>query len=98
VEQDDDFFNEKGFWIADKRPQEWSTDKAIASKEFMQVLSSCMGRLKDNQRDAFAMKFIEGLETEEICKELGVSSSNYWILIHRAKLQLRTCLEKTWLN
>ncbi len=95
---DDDFFDEKGFWLPDKRPQDWSTDRAIASKEFMQVLDGCLKRLKAKQRDAFAMKYLEDLETEEICKELSVSSSNYWILIHRAKLQLRSCLEQTWLN
>ena len=42
------------------------------------------------------MKYIEGLESDDICKELNITASNYWVLIHRAKLQLRACLEKNW--
>jgi len=96
-EDDDGFFDERGHWLKDRLPQAWSTDEKVRQDEFKQVLHGCLGRLKDRQRDAFAMKYIEGLETEEVCKELNVSSSNYWVLIHRAKLQLRDCLEKTWI-
>jgi DNA-directed RNA polymerase specialized sigma24 family protein len=44
------------------------------------------------------MKYLEDLEATEICKVLGITTSNYWVLIHRAKLQLRNCLEKNWIN
>lgn len=93
-----DFFDEKGSWLKDKLPQEWTTDRTLQTNEFMQVFEQCMNLLKINQKEAFAMKYVEGLDSEKICKELNVTSSNYWVLIHRAKLQLRDCLEKKWIN
>jgi len=44
------------------------------------------------------MKYFEGVESEAICKELDITASNYWVLLHRAKLHLRSCLEKNWLQ
>jgi DNA-directed RNA polymerase specialized sigma24 family protein len=45
----------------------------------------------------FTMKLIEEEATETICTELRVSASNFWVIIHRAKLNLRACLQKNWI-
>jgi RNA polymerase sigma-70 factor (ECF subfamily) len=37
-----------------------------------------------------------GLETAEICKELALTSTNCWVLLYRARMVLRACLEKNW--
>ena len=42
------------------------------------------------------MKYLDDMDSEEICKELNISSSNYWVLLHRAKVQLRSCIEVNW--
>jgi RNA polymerase sigma-70 factor (ECF subfamily) len=91
-------FNEKGYWIKDMRPQEWGTDEFVNQAEFQSILNECLHHLSKQHQEVFAMKYIENLETEEICKELSISSSNYWVLVHRAKLKLRKCLEINWLN
>ncbi|MCB2221873.1 MAG: hypothetical protein KQI35_15895 [Bacteroidetes bacterium] len=44
------------------------------------------------------MKHLDDVDTDEICKELDITASNYWVIIHRAKLQLRDCLEKNWIK
>ena len=44
------------------------------------------------------MKYLDGLDSEEICKELNITASNFWVLMHRAKLGLRACLEKNWIK
>ena len=44
------------------------------------------------------LKTIQNYETEEICNELRISSSNLWVIIHRARLQLKECLEGNWFN
>ena len=44
----------------------------------------------------FVMRELMGLETEEICKELGISTSNCWVMLYRARMSLRACLERTW--
>ncbi len=44
----------------------------------------------------FLLRTVRNFETEEICKELEISSSNLWVIIHRARHQLRSCMEKNW--
>ncbi|MND07897.1 RNA polymerase sigma factor [compost metagenome] len=44
----------------------------------------------------FTMREVLGLSTEEICKELGITTTNCWVMLHRARLSLRTCLELKW--
>ena len=46
----------------------------------------------------FRMKTIQEFETEEICKELDITASNLWVIIHRARTQLRKCMEDNWFN
>ena len=97
-DDDDDSFDNKGHWMDGKLPKEWSTDNIIQNKEFMQIFLQCKSALKEVQAQVFTMKYIDGEESETICKELEISSSNYWVLIHRAKLQLRSCIEKNWFD
>jgi len=97
---DHTFFDEEEHWRHGMYPKEWSVDfsNRAESKEFYQVFHSCGKKLKAVQNSVFIMKYVDGMESEEICKELGISSSNYWVLIHRAKVQLRACLEKNWMQ
>ncbi|NJE06742.1 DUF1492 domain-containing protein, partial [Thermococcus sp. M36] len=48
------------------------------------------------QHAVFSMKYLDDIDSDEICKQLNITASNYWVLIHRAKTQLRSCLEKNW--
>jgi len=100
LQKSDDFFDEKGSWKKDQRPQNWQMnyDQTIEQKEFYEILQNCIGRLKELQRMAFVMKHMDDAETETICKELNITASNYWVIMHRAKLQLRKCLEKNWIK
>lgn len=93
-----DYFNEKGHWMVDRAPKEWTTDRMLLNKEFMTVFEACKGLLTDTQALVFTMKYLDGDDADDICKELNISSSNYWVIIHRAKLQLRNCLEKNWMQ
>jgi len=93
---DDPYFDEAAHWTQSAAPQEWNTDAPVSNKEFYEVLRKCKNKLKEIQNAVFTMKYLEDLDSEEICKALNLTSSNYWVLIHRAKLQLRACLEKNW--
>ncbi|MCH7534252.1 MAG: sigma-70 family RNA polymerase sigma factor [Bacteroidetes bacterium] len=103
-ESNSDFFEteggRKGMWTTDARPNFWNTDFStpVESKEFYQILKSCMSKLPDQWSSVFALKNMEDLSSKEICKELNISTSNYWVIIHRAKLQLRKCMEMNWAN
>lgn len=97
---DASFFDEEDHWRRGMYPKEWSVDfsNRAETKEFNQVFKSCGKKLKEVQNSVFVMKYVDGLESEEICKELGITAANYWVLIHRAKVQLRACLEKNWMQ
>lgn len=79
-------------------PPRWrfSPRKALEQKEFMAVFASCLGKLQDLQHTAFVLKEVDGLSTEEICKELDISANYLWVLVHRAREQLKKCLEANW--
>ena len=95
-----EYFNENGHWLVDAMPRQWQVDSAssgVETKEFYKVLDDCKNRLKELQKAVFVMKYLDDMDSDEICKELQITPSNYWVLMHRAKLQLRQCLEHNWL-
>ncbi len=98
------YFTEEGFipgeWNKKNAPREWnvSENSNLEKKEFRKILATCVGKLPKMWASVFSLKHIDEESAEEICKELEISSSNYWVIIHRAKLQMRECLEKNWLQ
>ncbi len=86
-------FDADGNWV---RPPA-DIERLLLSKELGAIIHGCMDGLPANQREAFVLREIEGLETAEICKILAVSITNFGVLIHRARARLRECLElKGW--
>jgi len=98
--EEDLYFDEVEHWTPSTRPNEWGInyDQPVETKEFYSILDKCKQKLKDIQQAVFVMKYMEDLDADEICKALNITPSNYWVLIHRAKLHLRKCLEKNWVN
>lgn len=68
-------------------------ERLFESKQAGLAIQSCMEGLPANQREVFVLREIQGLETQEICKILGVSATNMGVLMHRARARLRECLE-----
>ena len=94
----DSSFNDEGDWRI--RPSKWAIDpmKLYDQKEFLDVLYNCLGELPERQAEAFMMREIDGFSTEEICKVLNISATNSWVMLYRARMWLRRCLENNWLN
>ena len=94
------YFDHTGHWTASAAPGEWGDAAEVPGqqKEFFSILRICTGKMKTVQQKVFAMKYLDEMKTEDICSVLDISLSNYWVLIHRAKLHLRDCLEKNWLQ
>jgi len=94
-----DFFGEDGHWKAEHGPKEIGMEDRdhLVSKEFEQILQQCMQRLPVLWKAVFTMKHIDEEATDAICAELKVTASNFWVIIHRAKLNLRACLQKNWI-
>jgi RNA polymerase sigma-70 factor (ECF subfamily) len=96
----DAFFNEEEHWTVEAGPADWGINyhQPIEKKEFYSILEMCRAKLQQLQQSVFVLKFMEGHDSDVICKVLNITTSNYWVLMHRAKLQLRSCLTKNWIN
>ena len=88
----------KAFGIPTQHPPDWKFDPkhAYEQKEFWSVFQGCMSNLKDTMSRAFALRELEGWSTEDICKELKIKPNNLWVVLHRARTQLKACLEANW--
>jgi RNA polymerase sigma-70 factor (TIGR02943 family) len=90
-------FDQRGHWQPETQPGRWADPEAsFEQQQFWKVFEACLDHLPEKTAHVFMMREILGLETDEICKETGISSSNCWVVLHRARLGLRTCLETRW--
>ncbi len=89
-------FNWFGLWAAS--PGQWAMDpeQALEQKEFWELLHDCLRTLPAKTADAYALREIDGLDAEEVCKVLHISPNNLWVRLHRARMALRQCLEIKW--
>ncbi len=89
-------FDGRGHWVG--RSSTWNGDpKAlIENSEFQATLAGCIAALPDKLATTFILREIDGVESEEVCTILGITSTNMWARIHRARLSLRRCLETKW--
>ncbi|WP_372794317.1 sigma-70 family RNA polymerase sigma factor [Lutibacter sp.] len=88
----------EGEWIEERAPSSWGSEieQVIENDELSEALENCIENLPEKYAMVFRMKTIQQFETEEICKELDITSSNLWVIIHRARTQLRKCMEESW--
>ncbi|PKP42457.1 MAG: RNA polymerase subunit sigma-70 [Bacteroidetes bacterium HGW-Bacteroidetes-13] len=75
-----------------------NAESMMVNAELGAVIDNCIDLLTEKQAVIFKMKCIDGLETDVICELLGITRSNLWVSLHRAKFQLRNHLEKSWYN
>ncbi len=93
----DTFFDADGNWMKEQRPQSWPEDSHLLDNhEFVEILHACMHELPVTWLAAINLKYLEEKKGEQICQELQISPTNFWQVLHRAKLQLRKCLEIHW--
>jgi RNA polymerase sigma-70 factor (ECF subfamily) len=94
-ERDDEFVDH---WHDSLSPRIWrrSPDEALQENEFFGVLQGCMSKLPERVASVFALREMNGLDTDEICEILSLSSSNFWVMMHRARMALRRCIEINW--
>jgi RNA polymerase sigma-70 factor (ECF subfamily) len=80
-----------------ERPADWGNpEQDLSSRQFMAILEACAEKLPAVQGRLFLMREWLELSSEEICKELGLTPTNLYVQLHRARLRLRECLELNW--
>lgn len=87
-----------GHWVTEQAPRDWQVDAAagLEQKEFWEVFNRCVSELPEKTAIAFTLREIDGLSSEEICDVLNLSPNNLWVMLHRARLKLRSLLEIHW--
>ena len=88
----------KAFGIPTRTPPPWQfdPDQAFEKGEFWDIFYNCVSKLNDSMGRAFVLRELEGIPSDEVCKELNLKPNNLWVLIHRARGQLKICLESNW--
>lgn len=94
---DELLFRADGEWR--EAPRDWGDpEHALRERQFFEVLELCVQHLPPTQGRVFMMREWLELEADEICKQLAISPTNLWVLLHRARLRLRECLQRDWFD
>lgn len=101
-EEDEDedlseLFDRNGFWRPDERPIAWGNPEAsLHEGQFWKVFEACLEGLPPKLARVFMMREFIGLDADEICATVELSTSNLHVLLHRSRLRLRECIENKW--
>ena len=95
IEDFDALFSANGAWEAP--PADWGDpEAALARREFFDGMEFCLEKLPPNTARVFVMREVMDLESNEICTELAITANNLWVILYRARMALRECLEQNW--
>lgn len=93
----EEFFHEDGHWA--ELPQPWGEPASVLQQDqFLRVLQDCLERLPQRLARMFLLRELEEWDNEAICKELDISPTNAWVMLYRARMGLRKCIEIHWLE
>lgn len=91
----DFYFDNHDHW--EPKPKSWANPRAsLEEKDFWHQFSKCAEKLPDRVSQAFNARLIDETPYEELCKILNISSTHLGVMLHRARLQMRQCLEQNW--
>ena len=97
LEDFDGLFRQGGAWQA--QPADWGDpEQSLRRQEFFDILQICLDKLPPNTARVFVMREVLELSSEEICKELTITANNLWVILYRARMSLRECLEMNWFS
>ncbi|HEY6246036.1 MAG TPA: sigma-70 family RNA polymerase sigma factor [Pyrinomonadaceae bacterium] len=85
-------------WNTEYAPTDWHATPAqlVEQGDFWRVFHDCLSPLPQRTASAFTLREVDGLSSGEICEMLNITVNNLWVMLHRARLHLRNCLEMNW--
>lgn len=87
----------QGGWIHELGPQDWpNAGQSLDNELFWKTYRDCAGKLPKNVAAVFNLREVDGLDSKEVCELLNISENNLWVMLHRARMALRRCLETNW--
>ncbi|MBC7125639.1 MAG: sigma-70 family RNA polymerase sigma factor [Bacteroidales bacterium] len=92
------FFDSDGNWQQERSPRDWEENDThlLDNTDFQAILQKCLDALPEQWSLCVKLKYLSEKSGDEICQELVITPTNYWQIVHRAKLQLRNCVENNW--
>lgn len=97
LERQDELFSARGGWRESARPRTWpNPEESMQSRQFWKVFEDCLDHLPPNAGRVFMMREFLGFDADEICQQLGITTTNCHVILHRARLRLRGCMESGW--
>lgn len=98
VNNEDDYFDLQGKWQVDF--SRWSKpDESMEQEQFVATLEDCISRLPTKMGQLFILHEFDKVNNEEICELMSISTlNNLWVMLSRARVQLRHCLDINWIN
>ena len=88
-----------GAWLESNAPQDWpNPGQHLDDELFWKAYHHCFRRLPRPIATVFSLRELDGLEGREVCALLNISQSNLWVMLHRARMALRQCLETHWFS
>ena len=91
-------FVPQGFWNHERGPLEWKPEAEVVMHrtEFWETFRDCLTKIPQRVADVFMLREMEQMGTAQICEALNISPNNLWVMLHRARMALRECLEMNW--
>jgi RNA polymerase sigma-70 factor (ECF subfamily) len=95
IDDFDPLFDDTGHW--ENPPADWGNPEGdLERKDFLRIMEICLEKLPPNTARVFMMREVMELESDEICKELSITPTNLWVIMYRARMALRECLQRNW--
>lgn len=99
--EEEGFFHPSGAgkhgWVLRVAPSAWEApDDSLMNKEFQVVFQECVSGLPEKVAQVFLRREVDDVGSEDICKEFEITPNNFWVMLHRARMAMRRCLEVNW--
>lgn len=92
-----DLFDRRGEWKIP--PGRWARGDPVEPlhrTEFWATLNACLDKLPARLNEVFVLRYLDEATGDDVCRELGLSPSNFWVMLHRARIRMWWCLSRNW--
>ena len=91
-----DWFGADGHWLEAPRAWRANPESLFEDSDFRRVLQRCLDALPALQRDVFVLRELGGEDSGTICNSCNITATHLHVLMHRARMALRGCLDLNW--
>ena len=94
--QEQESWDDSLLWAHEVAAECMEPSRRMELAEFREALETALGKLPPRIAQVFQMYEVEERPNREVCDKLKISESNLWVMLHRARKQLREELASWW--